>query len=132
MIRGTLAVKDLPEAWNKKMRELLGIVPPDDAHGCLQDTHWASGLFGSFPTYALGSMVASQLMASAEKKLLHLHVDLAKGEFAPLLAWLRENIHQHGQLYTTQELVKLATGHEPRADEHIAYLTKKYTRLYSL
>ncbi len=130
LIGGRLAVRDLPAAWNAKMQELLGITPADDAQGVLQDVHWSCGLFGYFPTYSMGSMIAAQLYAKAKKDMPDLESRFERGDFSSMLAWLRRNIHAHGRKYPTDELVRRATGSEPRSDEYIAYLTEKFSALY--
>lgn len=110
MIAGDLAISDLPGAWNDAMRDLLGISPPDDAQGCLQDIHWYCGLFGYFPSYTLGAMAAAQLMQAARRAAPTIDDALAKGDFAPLLAWLRQNIHRHGARHGFSDLLRKATG----------------------
>ncbi len=132
MISGTLAVNDIPEAWNTGMQELFGITPPDDARGCLQDIHWSMGTFGYFPTYALGNLYAAQFFAAARRALPDLDQQIAAGRMAPLLQWLRKNIHRHGQRYRAQELVKVVTGAELSHEPFIAYLNAKFRPLYGI
>ena len=96
MVAGELAVADVPAAWNALMQEYLGVTPASDAEGCLQDVHWSSGLFGYFPTYALGTMLSSQLYDKAIGDNPGIKADLDKGEFASLLAWLRTHVHAPG------------------------------------
>lgn len=132
LIRGELAVKDLPRAWNAAFRETLGIVPPTDAQGCLQDIHWSQGMFGYFPTYALGSMYAAQFFAAARRALPDLADDFRRGEFRALREWLREAIHRHGMRYRAKELVEVVTGRPPAPDDFMAYLNAKYRGLYAL
>ncbi len=110
MIAGALAVADLPAAWNRGMEELLGITPPDDASGCLQDIHWYDGAFGYFPTYTLGAVAAAQLFAAARRSEPDIAPGIARGDFAPLMAWLRDNVHSKASLVTTDELMRQATG----------------------
>ncbi|MBN1853191.1 MAG: carboxypeptidase M32 [Pirellulales bacterium] len=126
MLTGDLVVADLPGAWNEKYAAYLGIEPPNDSDGCLQDVHWAAGLIGYFPTYALGNLYAAQFYAQAQADLKDLGSLLSRGEFAPLLEWLRSNIYQHGQRYTASELVLRATG---RPLSHEALLTSLRTKL---
>lgn len=132
LIEGSLKVRDLPEAWNQKMHELLGITPATNSQGCLQDVHWSMGAFGYFPTYALGNIYASHLFLSFEKAHFDWETRVAKGEFAFILEWLKDNIHRHGKTYTSQELLKNATGKELSADAYTHYLTKKYKEIYKL
>jgi len=110
LILGQLDVEDLPEAWNQKMRDYLGLDPPTDTVGCLQDCHWAWGCFGYFPTYALGSMIAAQLFAAAQKDIIELRTHLNRDSCRKLNEWLKEKIHRHGRRYSTLELVRRATG----------------------
>ncbi|MBX5471326.1 MAG: carboxypeptidase M32 [Acetobacteraceae bacterium] len=110
LIAGQLAVADLPAAWNEGMHSLLGITPPNDALGCLQDIHWYDGSFGYFPSYTLGAMAAAQLMAAVRAAVPELDVALAEGDFSPLLRWLREHVHSKGSLYSFHELLRQATG----------------------
>lgn len=131
IVRGQLDVDDIPSRWNALMQELVGVTPPNDGLGCLQDIHWSSG-FAYFPTYALGSMLAAQLFAAARKDVPSMDELLAKGETAPLLQWLREHVHKHGDELTTEELVLNATGKPFAADDYIEYLKAKYKELYAL
>ncbi len=126
MFRGELSVKDIPGAWNEKMREYLGITPPTDALGALQDVHWSMGAFAYFPTYTLGNMYAAQLFAAAKRELGDLEAMFARGEFAPLLSWLRAHIHEPGQTYWPRDLITKATGEAPSPEPLIRYLEEKY------
>ena len=126
LIEGRLKVKDLPEAWNTRFHELFGLIVPDDARGVLQDIHWSLGSLGYFPTYTLGNLNAAQLMVAAEKKVPGLSDQLAQGNYAPLLRWLRENVHQHGRRYLPAELMRRATGEPTQARYRIEYLRNKY------
>lgn len=132
MVEGKIAVKDLPEIWNSKMQEYLGITPPDDAKGVLQDIHWSGGAIGYFSTYALGNLVSAQLWEQIQKEITDLDDQIRKGNFAELLAWLRKNIHQHGQKYEPQQLVEMVTGSKITPEPYIRYLTKKYSEIYGL
>ncbi len=132
MIDGTLAVKDVPQAWNAKMGELLGIVPPDDAQGCLQDIHWSLSAFGYFPTYALGNLYAAQFFDAAQQAIPDLNGRIRQGKFRPLLDWLRRNIHRHGQLYRAGELVRSATGRPLTVEPFLAHLRDKFSSLHGL
>jgi carboxypeptidase Taq len=92
------------------MQELVGITPPDDKDGCLQDIHWPAGLFGYFPTYTMGAMTAAQLYAAAQEAVPEIPDEIAKGNFAPLLGWLREKIHGLGSTQSTRDILIAATG----------------------
>lgn len=136
--RGELKVRDLPTAWNEAMERHLGITPPDDAKGVLQDVHWSSGLFGYFPTYLLGSIYSASLFDKATEDLggqATMDDNIRSGKFAPLLGWLREKIHQKGALLDPQELINSATGREREAtidiEPYTSYLTTKFESLYS-
>ena len=132
MLEGTAKVKDLPEIWNAKMEEYLGIVPPNDAKGVLQDIHWAYGSLGYFSTYALGNLVSAQLWEKINADIPDLAEQFRKGEFGALLAWLREKIHIHGSKYEPQELVQRVTGSRINPDAYVRYLKQKYGEIYGL
>jgi carboxypeptidase Taq len=132
LISGDLAVEDIPQVWNEKMEEYLGVVPDNDAEGCLQDIHWSHGSFGYFPTYSLGSVLAAQLYEAADREIEDLEGDIEAGEFEALQEWLTENVHRHGKRYRTPELVEEATGEEYSADAFLEYATEKFTALYDL
>jgi carboxypeptidase Taq len=110
MIAGELALEDLPAAWNEAMRGLVGVAPASDRDGCLQDIHWYDGAWGYFPTYTLGALIAAQLFAAARAAIPDLAEAIGRGEFTPLLDWLRRNVHARGSLLSTAELVEAATG----------------------
>lgn len=129
LIDGTLAVKDLPEAWNAAYREYLGVEPPTDTLGVLQDMHWADGMIGYFPTYALGSAYASQFMA-AMRKALDVDALLLKGELAPITAWLRDNIHRHGKLLKPEEILLKATGEPFDPSHYVKHLCARISDVY--
>ncbi len=132
LIRGDLEVSEIPQVWNDKMEEYLGIRPDTDSEGCLQDIHWTHGNFGYFPTYSLGSVLAAQLFAAAEDDLGSLDDDIEAGEFERLYGWLNENVHEHGCRYTTPDLIQQATGEAFTADYFLEYATEKYSGLYDL
>ncbi len=132
LLEGSLAVNDLPEAWNAKYQEYLGVTPPNDAQGCLQDIHWSLGMFGYFPTYTLGNIMSVQLFEAAEKVLPTLETDIEQGNFGGLLGWLRENVHEHGARYKPADLLRRATGSDLSAGPYVAYLNKKFRALYGL
>jgi len=126
LLSGDLPAKDLPEAWAEAYRDSLGITPPSDREGCLQDGHWAEGLIGYFPTYTLGNVYAAQLFAAARVALGDLDHQFARGDFGGLLAWLREQVHRHGQRYTAAELVRRATGNPPDWRPLVQSLRSRY------
>jgi carboxypeptidase Taq len=126
LIAGDLLVADLPGAWNDGFRALLGIAPPDDARGCLQDIHWYDGAFGYFPSYTLGAMAAAQLMAAARRALPGLDAALADGDLSPLLGWLRSNVHGLGSRLEFNELLRAATGKPLDPADFEAHLTARY------
>lgn len=132
LINDDLRVADLPAAWNDKYREYLGITPPNDADGVLQDIHWSAGLVGYFATYSLGNLYAAQFFERADKDLGGLHQQFARGEFQPLLDWLRKNIHVDGKRYTSAELVQRVTGRPLSHGPLIAHLRRKLGPLYGL
>lgn len=132
LIEGSLRVKDIPEAWNAKMKELLGITPKNNAEGCLQDVHWSMGGLGYFPTYTLGNMYAAHLFMPFEKAHPDWQKRVVKGELRFIKDWLHTNVYQHGRRYTSKELLNLATGKPFSADAYIDYLNKKYTDVYKL
>jgi carboxypeptidase Taq len=125
MIEGTLAVDDVPAAWNEGMHRLLGVEVPDDAQGVLQDVHWGAGLFGYFPTYTLGNLIAAQLWARLLADLPGLEEQIGRGELAPLRDWLRGNIHRHGRKFPPRELLQRATGDTLRPEPFLDYLRAK-------
>jgi carboxypeptidase Taq len=132
LINGELAVADLPAAWNEKMAASLGIVPPTDREGVLQDIHWTWPSFGYFPTYALGNLYAAQFFAAASEQEPRVLNEVEEGKTAALLQWLCENVHQHGRKFTPAELVERATGRPLSHQPFIAYVTRKFGDVYDL
>jgi carboxypeptidase Taq len=126
LIGGDLAVPDLPGAWNEGFAGLLGLTPPDDARGCLQDIHWYDGAFGYFPSYTLGAMAAAQLMRAAQRDLPDLDAALARGEARPLTAWLRERVHAEGARLGFQDLLRAATGKPLDPEDFLDHLRARY------
>lgn len=126
LIEGNLSVGDVPACWNEQFEKLFGLMVPDDARGCLQDIHWSLGAFGYFPTYTLGNLNASQLMEAARKQVPDLSGELAKGNYANLLQWLRVKIHAAGERFTPQELMQTATGEPTQTEAHLADLRRKF------
>ncbi len=132
LINGELSVADLPDAWNEKYQHYLGLRPPTDSDGVLQDIHWSAGLFGYFATYSLGNLYASQFFASADKELGGLDAMFRRGEFQPLREWLVEKIHSQGRRYTAGELVLRVTGKPLSHDALMIHLHDKLGALYGL
>jgi carboxypeptidase Taq len=130
LMEGTLKVKDLPEVWNTRMQEYLGLTPPNDAKGVLQDVHWSSGLIGYFPTYALGNLISVQLWDKMHQDIPTLDDQIEKGEFGELLGWLRKNIHSKGAKFEPQELVQQVTGSKIDPLPYLNYLETKYKKIY--
>ncbi|MGB8004085.1 MAG: carboxypeptidase M32 [Gaiellaceae bacterium] len=126
LLAGAVAVEDLPEVWNARMKEYLGVDVPDDAHGVLQDMHWSSGLFGYFPTYQLGNVISLQIWQHALGELGDLEEQFARGEFGPLREWLSERIYRHGSRYPANELLRRITGSELDAGPYLEYLHAKF------
>lgn len=130
LIEGSLKVKDLPKAWNKKMKEFLGIIPKTDREGVLQDTHWGFGYFGYFPTYAIGSIYAAQLFNQLLKEKPSIKKQIEKGNFEPILEWLKEHVHQYGNSLTAEKIIKKTCKKGLNPDEYITYLRNKYLGIY--
>jgi carboxypeptidase Taq len=126
LIGDEMPLSELPAAWNAGMRDLLGITPPDDRVGCLQDIHWPSGGWGYFPTYTLGAMTAAQLFDAARRAVPEIPAAIARGDFAPLLSWLRTNVHSQGSLLETDDLLTRATGRPLDASVFKAHLLRRY------
>jgi carboxypeptidase Taq len=132
LIEGRLKVTELPEAWNARFKEYLGLEVPDDADGVLQDVHWSSGLIGYFPTYALGNLIAGQLWRQAHTDLPDLDGQLEAGELAGLREWLRENVHRHGSKYSSRELLQRVVGGPIEVEPFVSYLKHKLGAVYEL
>lgn len=132
LIEGSLAVNDIPEAWNAKVKQYLGLEVPDDAQGCLQDIHWAHGAFGYFPTYALGNLYGAQLFEAMLEQIPGLWDAVGEGGFTPILAWLREHVHVHGRRKLAHELIRDVTGREPSPEPYLTYLESRFGALYNL
>lgn len=131
LIAGKLAVRDLPEAWNRLYKQYLGIEVPDDRQGCLQDSHWSGGSIGYFPSYALGSAYGPQMLAAMESETGDIWAGVAKGDLTKVKAWLHEHIHRHAGLYQPTTLFEMACG-KFNPQYYTDYLTEKYTNLYHL
>jgi carboxypeptidase Taq len=132
MLEGDLQAPEMPGAWREKYRQYLGVTPPDDRDGVLQDVHWSAGLIGYFPTYSLGNLYAAQIFAQAKIEVADLEAALAGGHFSPLADWLREKVHRHGQRWSAAELVQRVTGRPLSPKPLIEHLRAKMEPLYGL
>ena len=132
MLDRSISLDDLPEVWNTKMEEYLGVTPPHDGLGVLQDVHWSGGGFGSFPGYTVGNVMSSQFMEAAHTQDSSIQTALNNGDYMPLLNWLTDNIYQHGRAYNGTELLQRVTGRELTTAPYLKYLTDKFTDLYAL
>ncbi len=132
IFEGKLKVGEIPSYWNERFEHYLGIEVPDDARGCLQDIHWASGSFGYFPTYTIGNIYAAQLWDTAKRQSPGLTDKIAAGDCSELLGWLRMNVHRHGRRYSASDLIKKATGENINENHFIDYIKEKYGNIYGL
>jgi carboxypeptidase Taq len=132
IIEGKVQVSELPHLWNEKMEKLLGITPPTNSDGVLQDIHWSGGAFGYFPTYFLGNLYGAQFYNSALKQHPTLPEEYENGNFSTLLSFLRENIHQYGRIYQARDLIKRVTGEDLNPNYFIDYLEKKFYPIYRI
>ncbi len=132
MVDGSLAVADIPEAWNSKYEEYLGIVPPTDTVGVLQDIHWSHGTIGYFPTYTLGNVIAAQLYRRMAQDLPGLEEGIGRGELLPVLDWMREHVHSYGSKFTAPELLERELGEGLLAQPLLDYMRAKYAEVYKL
>lgn len=130
LISGKLNVHDLPEAWNAKMKEYLGITPPNHSQGCLQDIHWSLGDFGYFPTYALGNLLSAQFFSAFEKEHSEWEERIASGDFEFVRDWLKANIYHWGRTYNSDELARKVSGKPFSENAYCSYLKKKYSDVY--
>jgi len=132
LMEGKLAVSDLPEAWNERMGDYLGVVPSNNAEGVLQDVHWSAGYLGYFTTYALGNLISNQLWEKINEDIPALSDQIQKGNFGELLSWLRENVHRHGKKFKPQTLVKKVVGTTISPEPYLKYLNDKFGSIYGL
>ncbi|MFZ3071514.1 MAG: carboxypeptidase M32 [Anaerolineaceae bacterium] len=132
LVEGSLQAKDLPDIWNTRMQEYLGITPPNDSSGVLQDVHWSGGMIGYFSTYALGNLISVQLWEKMLSDYPNIPDEMAAGNFSTILGWLRENVHRHASRYDPQELIRRVTGEAINPDPYLRYLNKKYNEIYHL
>jgi carboxypeptidase Taq len=126
LVEGKLKTADVPAYWNEQFEKMFGLKVTKDSDGCLQDIHWSIGLFGYFATYTLGNLNAAQLMRRAATENPGLTGELARGEYIPLLSWLREKIHRQGSRHAPRELIRLATGEPTGIRDHVDYLRAKF------
>lgn len=126
LLSGDLSVADLPDAWNDGMEAGLGVRPPDDRLGCLQDIHWYDGAFGYFPTYTMGALAAAQLFEAARRGIDGLEARISEGDFAPLLAWLRDNVHRWGSFHDTDAVLQAATGAPLGEEAFLKHIRARY------
>jgi carboxypeptidase Taq len=126
IVNDRVELKDLPDVWNARMQEYLGVEVPDDAHGVLQDTHWAVGLIGYFPTYLLGTVMSVQIWDALTADVSDLDEQIERGEFGALREWLGEHVHRHARKFTPQETLRRATGSTIDAKPYLGYLRAKY------
>jgi carboxypeptidase Taq len=133
MLEGNLEVRDLPDAWRERFKADLGIAPPDDRNGVLQDIHWYfAQIGGMFQGYTLGNIMGAQFFEAALRAHSEIPDEISKGKFDTLHGWLRENIYRHGSVYTAEELVERVTGSPLTISPYIRYLRKKYGEIYKL
>jgi carboxypeptidase Taq len=132
LMDGKLEVSDLPEVWNTKMDEYLGITPTSDAEGVLQDIHWSTGIFGYFSTYALGNLVASMFWEKILEDIPDLEQQFEERKFAPLLNWLNDKVLQHGAKFQPADLIRRVTGSDLTAEPYVRYLQSKFGEIYKL
>jgi carboxypeptidase Taq len=132
LMEGTIAVSELPEAWNERMKDYLGVVPTNNTAGVLQDVHWSAGYLGYFTTYALGNLISNQLWEKINQDIPGLSDQIQSGNFADLLTWLRENVHRHGSKFKPQYLVKKVVGTTISPEAYLKYLNEKFGAIYGL
>jgi len=130
LLDGSIAVEDLPNLWRSKMAEYLGVVPPTDTEGVLQDIHWSSAQFGAFPAYTIGNVMSAQFMQAARRDVLGLDDELATGNYAPLRQWLTAKIYRYGRAFSPEELLVRTTGQGLTPRPYLTYLREKYDELY--
>jgi carboxypeptidase Taq len=132
VLTGALAVNDMPEAWNAKYKEYLGIDVPNDAQGCLQDVHWSMGSIGYFPTYSMGNLLSYQFWNELRKEVGDTDALIAAGDFAPILGWLQRNIYEKGRKHSPKDLVLQVTGKPMGAEDYVEGLNAKYRDIYGI
>ncbi len=130
LFAGKLRVAELPQLWNQKYKEYLGVDIENDSEGVMQDTHWAGGDFGYFPTYALGNIFSGQILSTMEKAVPSWRDEISKGNFRNVKKWMTDNVHNYGALYDPAVLIKKIAGEEINVNPYLAYLNKKYSWIY--
>ncbi len=132
ILSGKLSVSDIPKAWNQKIEQYLGVTPPNDAKGCLQDIHWSIGAFGYFPSYALGSMNAAQIFTALRRDIPDVYDQVEQGKFTEALQWLKEKVYMQGCRHLPDDLIEVVTGKQPSADDFIAHIAEKFGEIYQI
>lgn len=132
LLKGELEVSSLPEIWNEKMQEYLGVMPENDAKGVLQDVHWSQGYIGYFPTYMLGNLYAAQLFATAEREIPSLEDEIAGGNLNILQEWLRDKVHRFGLIREAPQLLQEVTGRSPTSEPWLDYIREKFSKIYRI
>jgi len=132
LLDDSMKVDDLPDIWGETMQAYLGVTPPDDRRGVLQDVHWSGGGFGSFPSYTIGNIMSAQFFVAARRDIPTLDSSLEGGDYAPLLGWLQQNIYRHGRAFSGEELLQHSTGQGLNVEPYLRYLKKKFSDLYQL
>jgi len=132
LIEGSITVNDVPTLWNKKYEEYLGVVPSHDGEGCLQDIHWSHGSIGYFPTYSLGSLYAAMFYKKMREDIPDMDEQIREGSFSQIVAWLRDNIHQHGSLYKPYQLCQRITGSTLSIQPFLDYIQNKFFSIYGI
>jgi carboxypeptidase Taq len=132
IIAGRLELRDLPRMWNEKMQEYLGLDPPDDARGVLQDVHWSGGSFGYFPTYLLGTIASVQIWEKVRSELPDLDSQMEAGEFGPLREWLSDHMYRWGRRFTPDEMLERIVGGPLDVEPYLAYLQSKVAAIYGV
>ncbi|MDP3734145.1 MAG: carboxypeptidase M32 [Nanoarchaeota archaeon] len=132
LLEGKLKVKDLPQAWNEKYKQYLGVTPKNDVQGVLQDMHWSEGLFGYFPTYAIGTMYSAMIFRQLQQDHPAVLKEISHGDFTTVRRWLKEKIHRHGSMYLSEEIITKACRKNLTPDDFIDYLKNKYYSLYGI
>ena len=132
LLDGSVEVAELPALWNDAMERYVGVKPPTDTDGVLQDVHWSTALIGYFPSYMLGNLYAAQISETLRADIPLLDDQIAGGDFAPLLAWLRDRVHRHGAVYEPAELIRRIAGEDLGSEAFLDYVTGKYSELYGL
>jgi carboxypeptidase Taq len=132
LLTGSLKIEDLPDAWNARYEQVLGITPDSDSNGCLQDVHWSAGLIGYFPTYSMGNCLSYQFWNCLKQDITNTDELIARGEFAPILKWLQDKIYSKGRKVPPKELIMSVTGKPMGSDDYIAGIRAKYSEIYEL